>query len=58
MFTPRLRFVFEFVGAVESVELDPKTGTVRLGLAAATQFTLSAHLRIGQPAKVNRHGNL
>jgi len=43
-------------GKFESVELDPKTGAVRLGFVAATQFTPAAHLRIEQPAKVNGVG--
>ncbi len=43
-------------GQFESVELDPKTGAVRLGLAGANQFTSSAHLRIAQPAKMNGVG--
>jgi hypothetical protein len=43
-------------GEFESVELDPKTGTVRVGLVAATEFTPTAHIRVEQPAKVNGIG--
>ena len=39
-------------GKFESVEVDSKTGAVRVGLAAATQFTTVARLRIEQPAKL------
>jgi len=39
-------------GHFEKVEFDAKTGTVRLGLAAATEFTPSARLRVEQPANV------
>jgi hypothetical protein len=37
--------------------LDTKTGTVRVGLAAATQFTREGMLRIEQPAKINGVGD-
>lgn len=37
-------------GKFERVELDPKTGSVRLGFAPATQFASSARLRVEQPA--------
>ena len=40
-------------GEFDAVELDSKTGVVRVGLAAATQFTSAAHLRIEQPSKIN-----
>ena len=43
-------------GEFEGLELDPKTGAVRVGLAAATEFTNAAHLRIEQPAKVDGAG--
>jgi hypothetical protein len=43
-------------GEFESVELDPKTGTVRVGLAAATEFTPIAHIRVEQPGKVSGVG--
>jgi len=39
-------------GNFQSVEVNTKTGAVRLGLAAATSFTPSARLRIEQPARV------
>jgi hypothetical protein len=38
-------------GEFESVEVNPKTGVVRVGLAAATPFTSSARLRMEQPAR-------
>ena len=43
-------------GQFESVEVNSKTGLVRLGLAPATQFTPAARLRIEQPAKVKGIG--
>lgn len=43
-------------GIFQEIELNPKTGAVRLGLAAATQFTPSAHLRVEQPAKLRGVG--
>lgn len=39
-------------GSFEQVDVDAKTGRVRLALAPATQFTSAALLRLGQPAKV------
>jgi hypothetical protein len=39
-------------GKFESVELNSKTRSVRIGLAPATGFTPSAFLRIQQPAKI------
>jgi len=39
-------------GKFESVELNSKTGVVRVGLAAADEFTPTARLRAEQPAKV------
>ncbi len=39
-------------GKFESVELNSKTGVVRVGLAAADGFTPTARLRAEQPAKV------
>jgi hypothetical protein len=39
-------------GAFEAVELDTKTGAVRLGLAAGSDITPAARLRIEQPAKI------
>jgi len=43
-------------GEFEGLELDLNTGAVRVGLAAATEFTNAAHLRIDQPAKVDGAG--
>jgi len=43
-------------GKFESVELNPKTGMVRVGLAAATGFTPTARLRIEQPADLSGVG--
>jgi hypothetical protein len=43
-------------GKFASVEVNAKTGVVRLGLAAATKFTPAARLRVEQPAKVNGVG--
>jgi hypothetical protein len=43
-------------GKFESVEVNSKTGTVRVGFAAATQFTPAARLRIEQPAKLKSVG--
>ncbi|MGA2260413.1 MAG: DUF5695 domain-containing protein, partial [Acidobacteriota bacterium] len=40
-------------GKFASVEVNPKTGAVRLGLAAATKSTPAARLRVEQPAKLN-----
>jgi hypothetical protein len=37
-------------GRLERVELNPRTGAVRLGFGAATSFTPAARLRIEQPA--------
>jgi hypothetical protein len=41
-------------GNFESVELQPKTGAVRLDFAPATSFTPSARLHIEQPAKLGK----
>ncbi|HXY07005.1 MAG TPA: DUF5695 domain-containing protein, partial [Terriglobales bacterium] len=43
-------------GRVEHVELDSGTGLVRLGLAAATEDTPEARLRIEQPARIRGIG--
>ncbi|HLK56813.1 MAG TPA: DUF5695 domain-containing protein [Chthonomonadaceae bacterium] len=43
-------------GTFESVEVNSKTHTVRVGLAPATPFTLQARLCVEQPAKVNGVG--
>jgi hypothetical protein len=40
-------------GKFESVEMNSSTGTVRVGLAAATRFTPVARVRIEQPARPN-----
>jgi hypothetical protein len=39
-------------GAFENVEVNSKTGEVRLGFSAATAFTASARLHIEQPGRV------
>jgi hypothetical protein len=39
-------------GQFESLELNAKTGAIRVGLARATQYLHAARLRIEQPAKV------
>ena len=44
-------------GQFESVEMDRMSGTVRIELAGATQFTSAALLRIEQPGKVNGVGH-
>jgi uncharacterized protein DUF5695 len=41
-------------GNFEAVELQPKTGAVRLGFAPATSFTPAARLRIEQPANLGK----
>jgi hypothetical protein len=38
------------------VEVDSKTGAVRIGLRAATPFTTVARLRIGQPVSLSGVG--
>jgi hypothetical protein len=43
-------------GKFDAVELNLKTGAVRLGLGARTQFTAAARLRIEQPAKIGSLG--
>lgn len=43
-------------GKFASIELNPKTGVVRVGLDAATKFTPAARLRVEQPAKVKGVG--
>ena len=43
-------------GTFESVEVNPKSGAVRLELSGATQFTPVARLRVEQPAKVTGVG--
>lgn len=44
-------------GEFESVEWDTKTGTVRVGLAAASPYTSEGILRIEQPARVKGVGD-
>jgi hypothetical protein len=39
-------------GKFESIEVNPSTGGVRVGLARSTEFTPEARLRIEQPAKI------
>ena len=39
-------------GEFDGVEVNAKTGVVRIGLAPATQFTPTAYLRVRQPAKI------
>lgn len=43
-------------GTFASVELNPQTGSVRLALAAATQYTPVARLRVEQPAAMQGVG--
>ncbi len=43
-------------GQFDGVEVNSKTGAVRVGLAAATQFTPAARLRVEHPAKLNGAG--
>jgi len=44
-------------GRFDSVELNSKTGAVRIGLAPADPFTPMAYLRVRQPAKLAGIGN-
>jgi Family of unknown function (DUF5695) len=39
-------------GKFDRIEVDSKTGAVRVGLSGATQFTSAARLRVEQPAKI------
>ncbi|MBZ5498771.1 MAG: hypothetical protein LAP85_20425 [Acidobacteriia bacterium] len=43
-------------GKFASLEVNPKTGVVRVGFVPATTFTPAARLRVEQPAKVNGVG--
>src|SRR5205814_10032751 len=43
-------------GKFDAVELNPKTGAVRLRRGARTLFTTAARLRIEQPAKIDGVG--
>ena len=40
-------------GQFEALELNTKTGAIRVGFASGTQYLHTARLRIEQPAKVN-----
>ncbi|MFZ0924048.1 MAG: DUF5695 domain-containing protein, partial [Candidatus Acidiferrales bacterium] len=44
-------------GEFDSVELNSKTGAVRVGLTAATNFTPTAFLRVEQPANIQGVGS-
>ncbi|MBL8172088.1 MAG: hypothetical protein JNJ50_28275, partial [Acidobacteria bacterium] len=44
-------------GRFDTVELNTKTGTVRVGLASAIPETPQARLRVEQPAKVASAGS-
>ena len=44
-------------GTFESVELNTRTGNVRIALSPATEYTKQARLRVEQPAKVTGVGN-
>jgi hypothetical protein len=44
-------------GNFQAVEVNPKTATIRLGLAALTQFTSEARLRVEQPAAIKGVGH-
>ena len=48
---PRGLFLTLEAGAFESVEIDARTGTVRLTLAPATPYVPQARLRVEQPAR-------
>ncbi|MFZ0855636.1 MAG: DUF5695 domain-containing protein, partial [Candidatus Acidiferrales bacterium] len=43
-------------GKFESIEFNSKTGAVRIGFAAATNFTPTAFLHVAQPAKIQGVG--
>ena len=43
-------------GRFSSVAVNPQTGAVRVGLAAATKFTFKARLRVEQPARLSESG--
>jgi hypothetical protein len=40
-------------GQFEKIEVNEKTGAIRMGFAPATQFTKQARLRVEQPAKLS-----
>ncbi|HEX6046222.1 MAG TPA: DUF5695 domain-containing protein [Pyrinomonadaceae bacterium] len=44
-------------GTFESVELNTRTGLVRISLTPATEYTKTARLRVEQPAKIAGVGN-
>ena len=44
-------------GKFESIEVNPDSGAVRVGLAGATEATPKGLLRIEQPARVSGVGN-
>ena len=44
-------------GTFESFEVNPHTGTVRIGLSSSTQFTPTARLRVEKPAQVSGVGS-
>ncbi|HTS07598.1 MAG TPA: DUF5695 domain-containing protein [Candidatus Eisenbacteria bacterium] len=43
-------------GTFDAIEVDPKTGIVRVGLTGSGEFTNEARLRIEQPAKIGGIG--
>jgi hypothetical protein len=43
-------------GTFDTVEVNTRLNTVRVGISAATQYTPSARLRIEQPAKIDGVG--
>jgi hypothetical protein len=43
-------------GTFKNVEVNSRTGVVRVGLTEASEVTPAAHLRIEQPAKINGVG--
>ena len=43
-------------GQFEKIEVNDKSGAIRLGFAPATQFTKQARLRVEQPAKLSAVG--
>ena len=45
-------------GEFEKIEVNDKTGAIRIEFAPATQFTKQARLRVEQPAKLSRVGAL
>jgi hypothetical protein len=43
-------------GTFETLEMNRKTGIVRVGLSAASQYTPAAYLRVEQPATIQGVG--